>query len=112
MLATSAGEPILWANEEPIVLTGNMEDIAFRVDGSVMVTRNGVSAVEGRLGVIEAVWPRMLESAGANRFRLPEGIEPGGILQQVDAQIVTGTLESSNVDLAREMTELQIVQRA
>ncbi|WP_082232686.1 flagellar hook-basal body protein [Halobacillus massiliensis] len=111
LLTTSAGDPILGVNEEPIVIEGNAEDITFREDGAVLVTRNGTIAVEGQLGVMEAIRPGVLESVGGNHFKLPENMDTGGILQQADAQIVTGMLESSNVDLAREITELQTVQK-
>ncbi|GGF22004.1 flagellar hook-basal body complex protein FlhP [Halobacillus andaensis] len=114
MLTNSNGRPVLDENEEPLTFIDNMEDISVREDGAIMVTRDGVQEAEGQLGVVEAVRPRMLEAAGENRFRIPEEAAAAAddILVGADAQVASGTLESSNVDLAKQMTDMQNAQRA
>ncbi|MCP3027596.1 flagellar hook-basal body protein [Halobacillus sp. A5] len=114
MLTDSNGRPVLDENEEQLTFADNMEDINVREDGAIMVTRGGVEEAEGQLGIVEAVRPRMLEAAGENRFRLPEGAEAAAdeILIGAEAQVQSGRLESSNVDLAKQMTDMQNAQRA
>ncbi|MFG6147340.1 flagellar hook-basal body protein [Halobacillus sp. B23F22_1] len=112
MLTNSNGRPVLDDNEAPLTFIDNMEEISVREDGAIMVTRDGVQEAEGQLGVVEAVRPRMLEAAGGNRFRIPEEAEAEGILAGTEAQVASGTLESSNVDLAKQMTDMQNAQRA
>ncbi|WP_431803067.1 flagellar hook-basal body protein [Halobacillus andaensis] len=114
MLTDVNGRPVLDNEEEPLTFEDNMEDINVREDGAIMVTRNGVEAAEGQLGVVEAVRPRMLEAAGQNRFRIPgeAGAAAEEIVAGADAEVQSGRLESSNVDLAKQMTDMQNAQRA
>ncbi|WP_181346799.1 flagellar hook-basal body protein [Thalassobacillus sp. CUG 92003] len=118
MITNGDGYPIL-GEDGPIILDGNMDDLSISENGDIVVTRNGERNVEGRLETVEAVRPRMLESAGNNTFRLqdPEalGFDPDEIIADipVDEQVFqSGTLEQSNVDQAKQMTDMLNVQRS
>ncbi|WP_396266096.1 flagellar hook-basal body protein [Halobacillus salinarum] len=114
-LTNADGFRVLGADGEPIVFDGDMDGITIREDGAVLVTRGRQQTVEGRLGIVQAIRPRMLEADGANRFRLPEGTPAAGILEAVnqnDTQIKSRTLEDSNVDISQQMTDLLMAQRA
>lgn len=119
LLTTSEGHPVLGNDGEEILIEENFEDVSIQEDGSFLVTRDGEQEVEAQLDVIEAVRPRMLEAVGGNRFRLPDteelGFEEDEILDFVadgDRSMQNQTLEASNVDTGRQMTEMMNMQRA
>ncbi len=114
LLANADGLPVLGEDGQPIQLADNMEGMEIREDGAILVTRNGNTAVEAQLGIVEAIRPRVLESAGNNRFSLPaDGVlADGTIIENVDGQLQSGTLETSNVDISKQMTDMLMAQRA
>ncbi|GAA5415835.1 flagellar basal-body rod protein FlgG [Paraliobacillus ryukyuensis] len=118
MLTNSDGFPII-GEDGPIRLAEGMEDISITDSGAIQVTRNGQTAIEGQLDIVEAVRPQFLESAGKNQFRLPDitdaAYNEGDIIQDVaagDIALKSGSLESSNVNLAGQMTSMLETQRA
>lgn len=118
MLVTSNGDPVIGENG-PIRLDNNFDQININQDGSILVERRGTQAVEARLGVVEAVRPRLLEAAGENNFTLPDlnalGYNQGEIIQgvgQTNVTLQSGALEASNVDIGKQMTEMLMTQRA
>ncbi|UOR11272.1 flagellar hook-basal body protein [Halobacillus amylolyticus] len=115
MLLTNAdGLPVLGEDGQPIQFADDMDGMQIREDGAILVNRNGVEAVEAQLGIVEAVRPRMLEAAGNNRFRLTDNadIVGEGIIANADGQVQSGTLETSNVDISKQMTDMLMAQRA
>lgn len=118
MLTTADGHPVL-GQDGPIVLAEGFDSIAIRESGQIVVTRGGQNAVEAQLAVVEAVRPRVLESAGENMFRLPDlenlGFEMGEIIEGIglnEDMIQNGALEQSNVDLSKQITDLIMTQRS
>lgn len=104
MLVTSEGNPVLDENDAPIVLPEEeMEQQA-----------------GGLLGLVEVDKPQFLERASANLFVLPENpaTAEGQILRNLNAAerqeagIQAGALEMSNVDFAKEMSDLTATQRS
>ncbi|MGP4077142.1 flagellar hook-basal body protein [Halobacillus sp. K22] len=115
MLTDSEGYAVLGESGEPIVLESGFTELEINKEGSVVVTRGDQSSVEGQLEVVEAVRPRMLETEGGNRFKVPDGMEGTGITTEVpqdQSRIQNQTLESSNVDVSRQMTDMLTAQRA
>jgi len=115
MLTDSEGYPVIGDAGDPIVLENGFTELKINEEGSVVVTRDGQSSVEGQLEVVEAVRPRMLEAVGGNRFKVPSGMEGTGITSEVpqnETRIQNQTLESSNVDISKQMTDLLNAQRA
>ncbi|WP_182199843.1 flagellar hook-basal body protein [Paraliobacillus salinarum] len=118
MLSNGQGHPIVGQNG-PIILDTGMEDVSISSNGSIQVTRNGQTTVEGQLSIVQAIRPQFLEAAGNNQFRLPDvtaaAYNAGDIIQDVafgDVALQTGALESSNVNMATQMTEMMETQRA
>ncbi|WP_323125859.1 flagellar hook-basal body protein [Gracilibacillus oryzae] len=118
MLVTGDGNPVL-GNNGPILLADGAEDIKINQNGQIEVTRNGNQQVEGQLTIVEAVRPRLLEASGNSLFRLSaeslENYEEAEIIQEVAQQEVnvkSGALETSNVNLSEQMSELIETQRA
>ncbi|ENH96567.1 flagellar hook-basal body complex protein FlhP [Gracilibacillus halophilus YIM-C55.5] len=118
MLTTSDGNPVL-GEEGSIVLDNNMDDINIDEQGQIFVTRNGVEQQEGQLAITEAVRPRMLEATGNNLFRLSQDTIDNYPVDEIvedvavaDVNVQSGALETSNVDMATQMTNLTQTQRA
>lgn len=115
-LVTSNGNPVLGQNG-PIRLNDNFDSFTIREDGTIMVERNGTNQQEAQLAMVEATRPRFLEAVGNNLLAIPDGAEvnAGGIIAEVAPGAVSvkqGSLETSNVDLSKEMTDMMTTQRA
>jgi len=112
MLTTRNGHPVLGVNG-PIVFADNFEQITIRENGQVMVDYGTGTQVVGTLAIVETDRPRTLEATGNNLFRIPDTVE-GEIFQIPEGTTLlkNKALESSNVDLAQEMSELILTQRA
>ncbi|WP_226036320.1 flagellar hook-basal body protein [Aquibacillus saliphilus] len=118
MLTNKQGHPVVGDNG-PIIFADDFESIQISGNGIVQTTRNGVTQDVGQLAIVEAVRPRMLEAVGNNNFRLAntEGqqFDINEILTQIaqnDVEVKSKSLEASNVDLAKQMSELTLTQRA
>lgn len=119
MLTTSDGHPVLGQDGEPIEFADDMEDVTINETGEVVTIRDGAEVVEGQLSVAEAIRPQFLEPTGNNLFRLPDltevAYEADEIITEIpgaDNRIQNQTLEQSNVDLQKQMTDLLQAQRA
>lgn len=115
VLTNADGLPVIGEDGEAIVLEDNFDDLTINPTGSITVTRGGQQAVEGQIAVVEAIRPRILEATGDNRFRIPVNIQAEGIIEDIlpeDTQLQNQTLESSNVDVSKQMTDMLMAQRA
>ncbi|MFD2638578.1 flagellar hook-basal body protein [Piscibacillus salipiscarius] len=117
MLTTSEGLPVQGQNG-PIILESNFDDISFTENGEVRVTRGEETQVEGTLQLVDITMPRALEATGGNLFRIDEaglGVATEDITANVapdEAGLIPGSLEQSNVNIGKEMTDLLEAQRA
>lgn len=112
-VTTSAGFRL----QPPLQITGSVASLAVQANGSVLVHRSGADAGEeaGQLQLALFNDPSRLESAGQNVFLASEGsgaaqIETPG--ENGAGTVVNSMIESSNVDLATELTNLIAAQRA
>ncbi|WP_010099242.1 flagellar hook-basal body protein [Ornithinibacillus scapharcae] len=116
MLTTKDGDPVIGTNGQPIRFADGFNDIQIDEDGFINVKYGAYSATVGQLSVVEAVRPRLLEATGNNNFRLPDlaalGFNEAEIIQAVPASLKSGTLEMSNVNMGKELTDLITTQRA
>lgn len=118
LLTNQDGHPII-GNNGPIVLQEGFESVRVTGNGLIETTRNGEIQQEDRLAIVEAVRPRFFEAAGENNFRLPDQNETGYEAEEIirlvgenELEIKTGALEASNVDIAKEMTDMVTTQRS
>ncbi|MDC3425010.1 flagellar hook-basal body protein [Aquibacillus sp. 3ASR75-11] len=118
MLTTKNGNPVVGING-PLVFADGFEAINITENGQIAITRNGDQQIEGQLAVAEAVRPRLLEATGENMFKLPNLVglnyNADEIVETTDLEnirVKSGALESSNVDTAKQMTDLLETQRA
>ncbi|MBM7551737.1 flagellar hook-basal body protein [Thalassobacillus pellis] len=118
MLTDANGHALLGENG-PIIIEGAFNGISIEEDGMIIVDRPQGETAEGRIEIVEAVRPRLLEAAGGNKFRLPDMDELGFAADEIiqianrgNVQIKSGALESSNVDISKQMTDMLMAQRA
>ncbi|MCM3718344.1 flagellar hook-basal body protein [Fictibacillus phosphorivorans] len=113
-LVTSEGNQVM-GNSGPIMIPEDHQKITIGQNGQVSVTLNSGEVVEsGRIGVVNMIRPQLMLSVGHN-LQLPEGIPFNQLIEEVDGAgnfVQQGVLESSNVNLSTEMTELIQTQRS
>ena len=123
-LVTSSGDSVLGSNNQPISFDGDYETITVNENGTLEVAfRNPTKPHAAfQLSMAEINRPDALEPLGANRFQLAGTEEEqmaNGTLQVLNLatqnngtiRVSQGVLESSNVNLTQEMTELIATQR-
>lgn len=118
MLTTADGNPVIGENG-PIVIPAGFDSISIDENGEIMVTRGNGTQTAGRISIVEAIKPRLLEATGNNAFRLPDmqtlGYNLNEIIQETspnDTLVKSGALERSNVDMSKEMTDMILTQRS
>jgi flagellar basal-body rod protein FlgG len=125
-LVTSQGLPVLDADNAPIVFEGNFNNIEISSEGTIRVhyVDDTNNPVEFQLGLAQIHRPDLLEAMGENQFRLPAELiaelETPAVtlvaLNELEAaerpfNVRQGALESSNVNVTQEMTELMATQK-
>lgn len=121
-LVTGDGDFVMSRSGEAITIPANYETITITPSGALNVTMKGNPNNEinvGQLQLVQVTKPQLLESIGDNFFAFPDldqlGLNFEDVLQFIpgdDRIIVQGALESSNVDLGKELSELILAQRA
>lgn len=102
-LVTTAGDPVLDVNDQPIEFGPDDNDIAIAPDGTI----SGDLGQIGRIQLVAFAAPRQLEKAGDSLFRAVQ--EP---IETRDAHLTQGMLERSNVKPIMELTNMIKVHRA
>lgn len=118
MLTNQDGHPVLGMNG-PIIIPQGFDSIDINSNGQITVRRGNQTDVVGDLAIVEAVRPRLLETTGDNVFRLPDlatlGYNMEEVIQAVNPAeelIRSSALESANVDVAKQMSDLLMTQRS
>jgi flagellar basal-body rod protein FlgG len=122
-LVTQDGQFITDENENPIYIDGEPRDYVIDSNGALTVTMTDGTIQSFNLGVVQVNKPQFLESKGNNLYGLPTNFDQLNVgIEEVLTDLVgplrteigiqQGALESSNVDMAKEMTELINAQRA
>lgn len=123
MLVTSNGYPVLDENNNPITISSNAKEFVLQDGGRLTATLDTGGTSEFNLGVVRVQKSQFLEQKGENLLGLPENFGElntpmedvltelaGPMRNQISMQ--QRTLEQSNVDMSKEMTELINLQRA
>ena len=103
------GNPLLGDDGNPITMPNDATNHRIRQDGVVVASVNGVEQEFGRLDIVEVRNTSELRPLGDNVFAADLETEVDRPLGNL---LIEGTLESSNVDLTKEMTDMTITQRA
>ncbi len=118
-LVTSEGYHVLDTNGDPIVLPSNIpiKDISVSYNGDITYLLDGEIQETGiKIGLVQFSNPQGLEAIGGNLYTItPASGEP---ILEADGEvskpssIAQGYLEMSNVNIAEEMVNLIVAQRA
>ncbi|KKI89717.1 hypothetical protein WQ54_25560 [Bacillus sp. SA1-12] len=121
MLATSEGRPVLDENQNPILIEDTFKELIISEDGTITaIPQNDEDLPQiFSIGVVQINRPQLLAQNGSNRYSLNDigDNQPGDVLTFLegafsgDVSMKQGSLEMSNVDLSKELTDLMISQR-
>ena len=121
-LVTGDGDYVMSRTGEAITIPANYDTITISDSGVINVNLKGEIANEmnvGQLQLVQVTKPQLLQNIGDNFFTFHnlEELELGidDVLQFVPENgrsVMQGALEGSNVDLAKEMSELILAQRS
>ncbi|MFC0272336.1 flagellar hook-basal body protein [Metabacillus herbersteinensis] len=119
-LVTAEGHQVLDENQNSIVLDDSFKELVISKEGTLTaVAKNSGDLPQiFDLGIVQANRPQMLTQTGSNLYGLSENGNINDVLTLLDGDlknqvgIQQGTLEMSNVDLSKEMTDLMISQRS
>jgi flagellar basal-body rod protein FlgG len=123
MIVNGQGFPILDENDNFITVPEDIENFSLQDGGVLNVQLQNGQAATYSLGVVSIERPQFMEQMGGNLLGLPTNLNQ---LDVTEAEILTnlegqqrnniglqqGYLESSNVDIGKEMTDMLNVQRA
>ncbi|MEH7107197.1 flagellar hook-basal body protein [Bacillus sp. JJ1764] len=122
-LVNANGGYLLDQTGSPIELNGNYE-VSFDDKGQMQLrdkSGNGAQFISPQqVGIADIQNPHVLQSVGDNEFVIDTSVLPAGanpasyvrVMAPGEAQIASGYLEGSNVDLTQEMTDLMTAQRS
>lgn len=120
-LVTASGNRVLDQWNELISVSGDVSSIAISEIGTLLATTSDGQERTFELGVISVQNPRYLENKGGNLFGLTNEVAAGVAPEKIYTDLIGGLrenvamnqrkLESSNVDLSKEMTDLITAQR-
>lgn len=119
-LVTGDGHPVISIDEEPIIVDGaiGLDQLIIGQDGNIyyMDEEADVRMDIAQLRVVQFSNTEGLEAAGSNLFTETGASGPARVEAEEDmlsrSVINAGVLESSNVDVANEMVNLIVAQRA
>ena len=120
-LVDASGRRVLGANNQPIRVDGfDLETLTIEPNGQMTAMQNGARATVGQLQIAIIDHPDSnLQSAGGNLWELSANAAPNAVRRQgqylgkdTPPQLRQGYLESSNVDMSAQMTEMIVAQRA
>ncbi|WP_026831938.1 flagellar hook-basal body protein [Exiguobacterium undae] len=107
LLTDDAGRSVINQANEPITFPDTATSIELNKDGNVTGVLNGERRVLARIGVADIPNHGELTDVGAGLFTAT-----GQYQNAAGNPLTVGTLETSNVDMGTEMTNLTQIQRA
>ncbi|MED4403904.1 flagellar hook-basal body protein [Metabacillus fastidiosus] len=120
-LVTSEGHQVLDENQNPIIFDDTFSDLAISQNGTITASSKDGNELPqiANLGIVRVDKPSALEQAGGNLYSINAGnANINDVLTYLDGDnrqligLQQGSLEMSNVDLSKEMTELMLSQRS
>ncbi|MGG1401146.1 flagellar hook-basal body protein [Bacillus salipaludis] len=123
-LVNANGGLLLDQNGSPIELSGQNEVKIDSIGQIQLKNKNGSGTADftspQRVGIVDIQNPHILKNMGANEFSIDPTVLANGTnttnylrtMAAGEAQISSGYLEGSNVDLTTEMTDLMTSQRS
>lgn len=124
MLVNADGYPVADSNGQAITFPSNMSDFSVTADGTLTVQYpDGNPSQSFQLGITRLNKPQVMEHVSGTYIGLPTnlaalGYTEGDIItnlqggNRAEVSVVNGSLEMSNVNLSKEMTNLIQTQRS
>jgi flagellar basal-body rod protein FlgG len=111
-IVTASGYPLIWAGRLP---TTSFDEISIGQDGVVTVIAGGVTTQVGQITLARFSNPSGLLGVGDNMWLESDvsgAAQTGAPASGGAGRLLAGLLESSNVNLASELTQMISLQRA
>ncbi|MGE7917400.1 flagellar hook-basal body protein [Viridibacillus sp. NPDC093762] len=123
MLVNADGYPVAGADGNPIIFPENVKEFGMKDNGELNITFDDGSKRTVELAVTELQRPQLMEHISGTYIGLPTnlnelGVTEGEVLRNLQGAdraeigLQNGSLEMSNVDTSKEMTELINTQRS
>ncbi|MEK3798651.1 flagellar hook-basal body protein [Peribacillus sp. FSL H8-0477] len=119
MLVTGDGNAVLDEYQDPIIISGSLKNLVISKSGQLSAAKDDGSVQTFNLGVVSIKKPQFMEKTSGNLLSFPNDLNVqeaevfdtlnGGLREEIT--LTQGSLENSNVDLSKEMTDLINVQR-
>ena len=121
-LVTADGHAVLDERGNSITLNGPIENLTISNEGEIIATSANGAQQHVNLGVVSVKKPQFLEKVGGNLYGFPANMNGLGVNETDILTPLTGNLrgeigmkqralEASNVDVAKEMSDLLTAQR-
>lgn len=118
-LVNGDGKYVMSENGGTITVPANFDSLKITDDGRINVTMNNLELTVGRLQLVEVTKPQLMRNIGDNVLSFPDLANLGlniddvlNVLPQNQGKLIQGSLEGSNVDMGRELSELLLAQRS
>ncbi|TSB48595.1 flagellar hook-basal body protein [Alkalicoccobacillus porphyridii] len=112
VIANENGFYLLDANGERMTVPYTFESLQLMANGQLEARlQDGTVAAVGQIGLMQVAKPQLLEAAGETDFLMPDGENRMQAIAATDQLVQQGALEGSNVDMAKEMSDLILTQR-
>jgi len=117
-LVNSEGEYLLSVEGNPIVLPANYQNFTITESGNIQITfDDGTEENVAQLQLVNITKPQLMQNNGENNFVFPNlgdlGLELDDVLEEAAGTGVfrQSSLEMSNVDISKEMSDMIEAQR-
>ncbi len=123
MLVNAAGQPVLDENDNYITFSEDASQFDLGDNGVLTISGPNGQQEQVNLGIVSIEKPQFLSQYGSNLVGLPENMDTldvdmdevltnvtGG--ERAGISMVQNSLEASNVDIGKEMTDMLNVQRS
>ncbi len=118
-LMTADGHSVLDENGNAIRFDRRYQNVQVDKNGTITVSsgNEGEAPLRFNLGIVRAVKPQALAAEGGNLFSVDDNLRATALINLTGAgrqeiSIKQGSLEASNVDVSKEMTDLIASQRS
>lgn len=123
MLVNGSGLPVLDENDNYITFSEDASSFQLGDNGVLTVTGAGGGEERFNLGVVTVEKSQFLQQYGGNLLGFADNLDELGVTEdevvtnvtggaRTDISMVQSTLEGSNVDISKEMTDMLSVQRS
>lgn len=123
MLVNGSGLPVLDENDNYITFSEDASSFQLGDNGTLTVMDSGGANQQFNLGIVTVEKPQFLQQFGGNLLGLPVNLDGLGVTEdeivtnvvgrgRADISMIQNSLEASNVDISKEMTDMLNVQRS